>query len=143
MHARNNPLNVNRLPNLNFVSRLFLRRGFPFGALVLVVACLGLPARAVLPPPAPDGGYPNGNTAEGTNALLSLTSGMNNTAVGQGALTKNTSAGSNTAVGFKALTNNITGANNTATGFQALFTNTSSFNTGVGFNALFSNTTGI
>jgi len=33
--------------------------------------------------PAPDGGYPGGNTAEGQNALFSLTSGTYNTAVGR------------------------------------------------------------
>ena len=32
--------------------------------------------------PAPDGGYPNFTTAEGENALLSLTTGAGNTAVG-------------------------------------------------------------
>src|SRR5207247_3703230 len=36
--------------------------------------------RAVSPPP--DGGYPGGNTAEGQNALLSLTSGLYNTGIG-------------------------------------------------------------
>ena len=36
--------------------------------------------RAVVP--APDGGYPGGNTAEGQNALLSLTTGGVNTAIG-------------------------------------------------------------
>jgi len=37
-------------------------------------------AQAVVP--APDGGYPGGNTAEGQNALLSLTTGGYNTAIG-------------------------------------------------------------
>jgi hypothetical protein len=32
--------------------------------------------------PAPDGGYPSNNTAEGTNALFSNTTGRNNVAVG-------------------------------------------------------------
>ena len=36
--------------------------------------------------PAPDGGYSNGNTAEGTNALFSLTSGTANTGIGVNAL---------------------------------------------------------
>jgi hypothetical protein len=46
-----------------------------FGFAVLALACFTLSptARAVVP--APDGGYPGGNTAEGQNALLSLTSG--------------------------------------------------------------------
>ena len=38
-------------------------------------------AQAVSPPP--DGGYPGGNTAEGQNALFSLTAGTYNTAVGR------------------------------------------------------------
>jgi len=32
--------------------------------------------------PAPDGGYPGGNTAEGQSALLILTTGRYNTAIG-------------------------------------------------------------
>ncbi|MGC1322729.1 MAG: hypothetical protein WA849_11155, partial [Candidatus Udaeobacter sp.] len=48
----------------------------------LVFACLALSpiAQAVVPPP--DGGYPGFTTAEGTNALQSLTTGSANTAVG-------------------------------------------------------------
>jgi hypothetical protein len=54
------------------------------GLLFIGLVCFGLsPAsRAALPPPPPAGGYPNGNTAEGSNALFSLTTGLNNTAVG-------------------------------------------------------------
>jgi hypothetical protein len=37
-------------------------------------------AQAVVP--APDGGYPGFNTAEGQNALFSLTTGVGNAAVG-------------------------------------------------------------
>ena len=42
---------------------------------ILVLLCFGLLPRvqAVIPPP--DGGYPNFTTAEGQNALFSLTSG--------------------------------------------------------------------
>jgi hypothetical protein len=48
----------------------------------LVLLCFGLlpQAKAVVPPP--DGGYPNFTTAEGQNALFSLTTGAANTAVG-------------------------------------------------------------
>ena len=51
--------------------------------LFLAFLCLlaaNLKLQAVIPPP--DGGYPGGNTAEGQNALLSLSSGGYNTAVG-------------------------------------------------------------
>ena len=47
-----------------------------------VLACLELLPKAEAVVPAPDGGYPNFNTAEGTKALQSLTTGSANTAVG-------------------------------------------------------------
>ena len=78
-------------------------------------------ARAVSPPP--DGGYPGGNTAEGTDALLSLSSGTNNTAIGADALANNVSGNDNTAVGFQALLL-ATGNHNTAVGSEALFFDT-------------------
>jgi trimeric autotransporter adhesin len=111
--------------------------------------------------PAPDGGYPNLNTAEGKNALFSLTTGSNNTATGFDALSSNTTGSFNTANGASALTNNTTGSNNTAYGYQALFSNRSGRfntaagvqalinnrkgdnNTAIGFSALFNNTTGM
>ena len=97
-------------------------------------------AQAVVPPP--DGGYPGGNTAEGTNALLSLTTGQNNTAVGVNSLSSTTTGGWNTAIGAGALRFN-TGVENTAVGFQALFNNTTGIsNTANGYQALFSNTDG-
>jgi hypothetical protein len=95
---------------------------------------------AVLPPP--DGGYPGGNTAEGQNALLSLTTGGFNTAVGWLALRSNTENGFNTAIGAGALLSNISAAN-TATGAAALLSTTGGGNnTANGALALFSNTTG-
>jgi len=51
----------------------------------------------------PDGGYLGANTAEGTDALLSLSSGTNNTAMGADPLANNVSGNDNTAVGFQAL----------------------------------------
>jgi hypothetical protein len=109
----------------------------------LVFVCFGLSpvARAVVP--APDGGYPGFNTAEGTNALFSLTSGTANTAIGFNALFHNTTGGSNTGTGFQVLFRNTTGFQNAATGWRALFENTTGFhNTASGFEALFFNRTG-
>jgi hypothetical protein len=91
--------------------------------------------------PAPDGGYPNQNTAEGEDALFSLTTGINNTAIGFQALHDNTTGNQNTANGDAALTNNTIGYGNTANGEAALFSNQiGSYNTAIGLDALFSNT---
>jgi trimeric autotransporter adhesin len=112
-----------------------------FAAFTLI--CFALPpgSKAVSPPP--DGGYPGGNTAEGTDALLSLTSGTHNTAIGADALANNVSGNDNTAVGFQALLL-ATGNHNTAVGSEALFFDTSGHdNTATGFQALLNNTTGI
>ena len=46
----------------------------------IVVACCGLCSSIPAVSPAPDGGYPNNNTAEGTDALFNLTTGVGNTA---------------------------------------------------------------
>src|SRR6476469_5476562 len=73
--------------------------------------------------PAPDGGYPGGNTAEGDFALFSLTSGQSNTAIGFNALGDNTTGSVNTATGLQALVSNTTGNNNPATGANPLFGN--------------------
>jgi hypothetical protein len=100
--------------------------------------------------PAPDGGYPGGNTAEGNNALFSLTTGGGNTALGFQALYSNAFPIDNTAVGNGALRNSRYGCFNTGTGFQALYNNTIGggsssdgwYNVADGFQALFHNTTG-
>ena len=127
-------------------------------------------ASAVSPPP--DGGYAGFNTAEGTNALQNLTTGIGNASVGWYSLFSNTvgnfntalGAGTlfsnigelsgygteNTAVGAAALLNNTRGTRNTAVGAFALFYNVGaanigpdgSNNTAVGDRALFNNTTG-
>jgi hypothetical protein len=125
----------------NSISPATAGRGFLLLPLALACFALSPTARAVTP--APDGGYPGNNTAEGTNALLNLTTGANNTATGFGALLSNTSGGSNTATGVDALFNNTTGTQNTATGVEALANNTTGGqNTANGINALLSNTTG-
>jgi hypothetical protein len=128
--------------------------------LFLAFLCLSpatLKVQAVIPPP--DGGYPGGNTAEGQNALLSLSSGGYNTAVGFVSLRTNTTSSFNTAIGAGALFSNVadentaTGAGallsntngdrNTANGAFVLFNNTTgTSNTGDGWRALFQNTTG-
>jgi hypothetical protein len=111
--------------------------------IAFMLSCFGLSAKILAVVPAPDGGYPGNNTAEGTNALFSLTSGIDNTAVGFEALFRNTTADFNTAEGFGALFNNTSGTQNTATGVNALISNTTgSFNTANGVNTLFRNTTG-
>jgi len=134
-------------------------------ASILVALTLGAFALASVPTafgvvPAPDGSYPNGNTAEGGNALLDLTTGESNTAVGLDALSSDTTGSNNTAIGFAVLLNNTTSSNNTGNGFQALEFNMTgsnntangaaalqnntagSFNTGNGVDALFGNTIG-
>jgi len=130
-----------------------------FIAIGLFLACLELSpeAQAVVPPP--DGGYPGANTAEGQNALQSLTSGGYNAAIGWlslGSLTTgsfNTGVGAatlalnlgeeNTATGAGALLSNTTGANNTAIGGFALLSNVDAGrNTAVGSRALFAHTIG-
>jgi uncharacterized coiled-coil protein SlyX len=125
----------------------------------LAFACFALSPMVQAVSPAPDGGYPNENTAEGDFALNSLTSGSLNTALGFQALLNNTTGTQNTANGVNALFSNTTGSNNTANGINALLvnktgngniaegdgalgSNTGSFNTAVGFNAGANLTTG-
>jgi Chaperone of endosialidase len=84
------------------------------------------------------------NTANGSQALLNNTTGLQNTAIGFDALTLNTTGSFNTANGSQSLFNNTIGFDNTADGFNALGLNTTGHdNTATGFEALFKNTTGI
>ena len=125
-------------------------------SLVLVCFALSPAAHAVVP--APDGCYPGFTTAEGCNALQSLTTGAGNTGVGWRSLFVNTTGNfntalgagalifnngdSNTAVGAVALLLNTTGRTNTATGTDALvFNSTGNDNTAVGAFALENSTT--
>jgi hypothetical protein len=102
------------------------------------LAAVGPTMQAVVP--APDGGYPGANTAEGQNALLNLTTGGFNTAVGWLSLRSETTGSFNTAVGAATLFRNNANEN-TAIGIGALLSNTSGFgNTATGAFALFSNT---
>lgn len=82
------------------------------------------------------------NTAMGSEALKSNTTGFLNTAVGYKTLLTNTTGARNTAIGVEALNKN-NGHDNTSTGYVALHQNaTGSFNAGFGSEVLRNNTTG-
>src|SRR5262245_54456786 len=101
-----------------------LKKTTPIFIVVLLLACFGFfpAAKGVSPPP--DGGYPNFTTAEGEDALFSLTTGSANTALGFQALFSNTTGSLNTATGHNALGKNTAGSENVAIGVNALLTNT-------------------
>jgi trimeric autotransporter adhesin len=135
--------NMKTLPLKNSTNRAPLRRVFLLIPLVLASIALWPTPNAFGVTPAPDGGYPGFNTAEGSGALASLTSGQNNTANGAGALQSNTTGPQNTATGSGALLHNTTGGLNVANGYGALFMNTTGVNnTANGAGALEFNTTG-
>jgi hypothetical protein len=117
---------MNPLIQLKQIAAVFL--------LALLLACFGFVplARAVLPAPPPDGGYPGGNTAEGDYALFSLTQGRRNTAIGFQALNVLTTGGNNTAIGFLALNDNTTGTDNIALGYAAGVFTTGNNNINIG-----------
>ena len=134
-------------------------------AILSVLATVALASLGLLPQihavtPAPDGCYPGFTTAEGCNALHSLTAGAGNTGVGwrslfsdttgnfntgvgAGTLVLNT-ADSNTAVGAAALLLNTSGHQNVAVGTDALvYNDTGPLNTAVSYQALFHNVSGL
>ena len=114
----------------------------PSTLITIALVCFAVVQNTQALNPPPDGGYPGGNTAEGQDALLSLTSGLYNTALGLFSLRINTTGSFNTATGAGTLLSN-TGSDNTATGAGALLSNTSGVsNTATGESALFFNTTG-
>jgi len=131
-------------------------------ARTVLLATLLFASEALAVDPPPPGGYPNGNTAAGEDALFSLTTGTDNTAVGIHALYSNTFGFANTAIGAHALEsnssgfpdgnvavgayalkNNIGGGDNVSVGTHALEDNTSGdVNIAIGAYALSGNTTG-
>src|SRR5262245_21825524 len=95
--------------------------------IVRSLVCIELLPKVQAVNPPPDAGYSGNNTAEGTSAVFSLTSGIANTALGSQALSHNTTGNYNTAQGFRALFSNTSGDQNTATGSSALRSNTTGF----------------
>jgi hypothetical protein len=125
----------------NSGNRLSRRRGSILIPLALV-ALLAISPNLQAVIPAPDGGYPRQNTAEGQSALLHLAGGTYNTALGWASLGFNVTGNYNTGVGAATLLNN-TASENTANGAGALLSNTvGEENTANGAFALFSNTQG-
>ena len=122
-----------------------------YGMLMTIVVLLGCVelspiAQAVNPPP--DGGYGGQSTAEGTDALFHLTTGVWNSAFGFRALYNNSTGIRNTGIGYQALYNNngpfnVSGLDNVAVGANALFNNTiGTRNVAIGTLALYANMTG-
>jgi trimeric autotransporter adhesin len=117
-----------------------MKTSIPPVLITFALVCFALVQNTQAVSPPPDGAYPGNNTAEGQNALFSLTSGVDNTAVGFQALFRNTTGSDNTATGAKALQSNTTGIRNSAFGKYALFFNSDGVeNTAVGFEALYRN----
>jgi len=119
-----------------------LKKTAPLLLITLTLSCFALLPQALAVVPPPDGGYPGLNTAEGHNALLSLTTGSANTAVGWFSLSSDATSSFNTATGAGSLLFN-TASNNTAFGAAALLFNTAGpNNTAVGATALLNNANG-
>jgi BclA-like protein len=142
---------------------LSLRRGL---LIPLILLCLAFVPQMQAAPavfrspdvsPPPDGVY-GGSTAEGYNALFSLTSGGFNTAIGWESIATDTTASFNTGVGAGtlalnngdentasgagALLLNTTGTANTANGALSLLFSNGSDNSSLGNRALQNNTSG-
>jgi hypothetical protein len=153
---------------MNSINQSTWRRGLPLSVLAFVVGCFALtpPARAVCREGCTGDqdtflgddavthrietaigshtlqvGVHIANTANGANALNSLTTGNTNVAFGYNALFSNQTGYFNTAIGANALYTNTSGFRNVAGGYNALFSNqTGNFNTAIGFRALYQNT---
>ena len=97
---------------------LLANPSFFYGLLTLGFFALSPTLRAVTP--APDGGYPNNNTAEGEEALFKLNlSYGNNTALGYHALHEAIGTLFNTAVGASSLAKNQDGDDNSDSAMQS------------------------
>jgi hypothetical protein len=133
---------TNTIPSLrNSISPAIAGRGFLLIAVALALASFALSPAARAVTLAPDGGYPNQNTAEGDNALLNLSTGSDNTGIDFAALQSNAIGRDNTANGWQALVNNTTSGGNIANGEDALQSNTTGVeNTATGAGALRFNT---
>lgn len=79
--------------------------------IVFLLTCLGFLPKSHAVSPPPDGGYAGGNTAEGQNALLSLTTGTYNTALGLYSLLSDSTGNFNTGVGAGTLLVNTADSN--------------------------------
>ena len=117
MYSRTPPL-----ASTAYFSNLITCMVFRCGLLLISVSWLALSSETRAVTPAPDGGYPGNNTAEGQDALFSLTTGGSNTAIGFDALFHNTIGGSNTAIGDSALFSNTEAGENTLPVFTRSFT---------------------
>ena len=82
----------------------------PQFTIAVLTVCLASLQNAQAVSPAPDGGYSGGNTAEGQDALLHLTTGVHNTAVGFLSLKSNNTGSYNTAIGSGTLLANRAGS---------------------------------
>jgi hypothetical protein len=91
-----------------FIGRPGKRFGSALIPTAIVLVCFALlPTKAQSVSPPPDGGYAGGNTAEGQQALFSLTTGTYNTAVGFLSLRSNADGNFNTAIGAGALRQHV------------------------------------
>ena len=130
-------------PRTKSIDQSHLRLGFFLIGLILVCLAFLPTPEAFAVTPAPDGGYVEWNTAEGQDALFSLTSGGFNTAVGGHALYEESTGSANTSIGAFALAANREGYWNVAVGQGALRNNSVSANVAVGTEALYANTDGL
>ncbi len=108
-----------KLSHLNSTSSL----GRGWSLIPLLIICLAF--SQMVQATDLDGVLPAGNTADGTGALTSLTTGFGNSGFGFKALNFDSDGNSNAAVGFEALQRNVDGSFNTAMGAFSLGSNQS------------------